>query len=97
MLAHGSIEELRRMARLPAKIRLTMSGKTEPVSTWLSPGETWRQVNGHIVEIDAAPDRKIELLRRAMDAGASIEDVDVTPPTLDDIYAHFLQMQGPGR
>jgi Cu-processing system ATP-binding protein len=97
MLAHGSIEELRRMACLPAKIRLTMSGHAEDASSWLSPGETWRRVNGHVVEIDAAPERKIELLRRAMDIGASVEDVDVTPPTLDDIYAHFLQMQGPGR
>jgi Cu-processing system ATP-binding protein len=95
-LAQGSIEELRRMACLPAKIRLTMSGNAEDASSWLSPDETWRRVNGHVVEIDAAPERKIELLRRAIDMGASVEDVDVTPPTLDDIYAHFLQ-QGPGR
>jgi Cu-processing system ATP-binding protein len=97
MLAHGSIDELRRMASLPAKIRLTVSGKPEAVRSRLGVDETWRQVNGHVVEIDAAPERKIELLRRAMDMGASVEDVDVTPPTLDDIYAHFLRMQGPGQ
>jgi Cu-processing system ATP-binding protein len=97
LLVQGSVEELRRMARLPAKIRLTVSGETETIRNWLDRGETWRQVNGHVVEIDAAPERKIELLRRATDVGAPIEDVDVTPPTLDDIYAHFLRMQGPGR
>ncbi len=97
MLAHGSIEELRRMARLPAKIRLTMSGKPEAIRSRLGPDETWRQVNGHIVEIEAAPERKIELLRRAMEIGAPVEDVDVTPPTLDDIYAHFLRVQGPAQ
>jgi Cu-processing system ATP-binding protein len=97
MLAQGSIEELRRMARLPAKIRLTLSGEAETIRNWLEPGETWREVNGHVVEIDAAPERKIELLRRATDLQAPIEDVDATPPTLDDIYAHFLRMQGPGQ
>ena len=34
-------------------------------------------MNGHVVEIDATPERKIELLRRATDVGAPVKDVDV--------------------
>ena len=39
MVAHGSIDELRRIARLPAKIRLTVSGETEsdPELAWAGP------------------------------------------------------------
>src|SRR5665647_756512 len=95
MVANGSIDELRDIAQLPAKIRLTVGGDDDSamVANWFGPTENWRQVNGHVVEIDAAPERKIELLRRATDVGAPIKDVDVVPPTLDEIYAHFLRTQ----
>ena len=93
MVAHGSINELRRIARLPAKIRLTVFGEMETIRNWLGGADKWRQLNGQVVEIDATPDRKIELLRRATDVGAPVKDVDVMPPTLDQIYAHFLRTE----
>ena len=64
---------------------------------WLGPVGEWRRVNGHMVEIDAAPDRKIEVLRRATGEGTPVEDVDVVPPTLDDLYTHFLRSQEAAR
>ena len=67
------------------------------VPNWLGPVDGWRQVNGHMVEIDAAPERKIEVLRRATDEGAPVEDLDVVPPTLDELYAHFLRSQEAAR
>ena len=93
MVANGSIGELRHLAQLPARIRLTVSGETEGIWNWLGSSERWRKVNGHVVEIDAAPERKIELLRLAIERGAPVEDVDVVPPTLDEIYAHFLRVE----
>jgi Cu-processing system ATP-binding protein len=59
--------------------------------------EGWRRINGHMVEIDAAPERKIEVLRRATDEAAPVEDLDVIPPTLDELYAHFLLSQEAAR
>jgi Cu-processing system ATP-binding protein len=97
MVAHGPIDELRRIARLPAKIRLTISDSPENVRNWLGTGEKWRQVNGHMVEIEAPPERKIELLRRATDVDAPVNDVDVMQPTLDELYAHFLRTQAAAR
>jgi Cu-processing system ATP-binding protein len=97
MVAHGSIDELRRIARLPAKIRLTISDSPENVRNWLGTAEKWRQVNGHMVEIEAPPERKIELLRRATDVDAPVNDVDVMQPTLDELYAHFLRRQEAAR
>lgn len=92
LVADGSIEELRHLARLPTKIRLKISG-LEPgeVPPWLPATAPYRRLNGHIVEIDAAPEQKIDLLRRATAAGTSVEDLDVAPPTLDELYAHFLR------
>jgi Cu-processing system ATP-binding protein len=94
MVANGSINDLRRIARLPTRIRLTVAdGKAGATRDWIGPVDNWRQINGHVIELDAAPERKIALLRRATQDGAPVENVDVVPPTLDELYAHFLNAQ----
>ena len=97
-VADGTLDELRHIARLPTKIRLKVSERgLATVLDWLGPDRDWRRVNGHMVEIDASPDDKIEVLRRATVEGAPVEDLDVAPPTLDALYAHFLRSQEPAR
>ncbi|TGN90022.1 ABC transporter ATP-binding protein [Bradyrhizobium yuanmingense] len=91
-VADGTIDELRRLARLPTRIRLKVSGLApHEMPAWAPTDTTCRRLNGHLVEIDAAPERKIELLHRATAAGNAVEDVDVVPPSLDELYAHFLR------
>ena len=51
------------------------------------------RINGHVIEIDALSENKIDVLRRATLEGAPVEDIDVVPPTLDELYAHFLRSQ----
>jgi Cu-processing system ATP-binding protein len=92
MVANGSLDDLRHLARLPSKIRVTIAeGAASGNPSWLEALPSWRQVNGHVVEIDAVPEDKIELLRRVTEASAPVVDIDVMPPTLDEVYAHFLQ------
>jgi Cu-processing system ATP-binding protein len=91
-VADGSIDQLRRLAQLPTRIRLKLSSlRSGDLPAWLPAGAPCRCLNGHIVEIDAAPEQKIDLLHRATAQGTSVEDLDVTPPNLDELYAHFLK------
>jgi Cu-processing system ATP-binding protein len=90
LIADGSLEALRRAARLPTRIRLTL-GNGAPPPDWLAGAADWRRIDGRIIEIDALPDAKLDMLRRATDGGAPpVEDIDVAAPTLDDLYAHFI-------
>lgn len=91
-VADGSIDHLRRLAQLPTRIRLKVSDSAPagPLS-WLPDNAVCRRLNGHIVEIDAAPEQKLELLHRATAAGTPVDDLDVVPPTLDELYTHFLR------
>jgi Cu-processing system ATP-binding protein len=92
-VADGTLDALRRIARLPTRIRMRVAdGGLANINTWLGQG-AWRQVNGHVIEIDALSENKIDLLRRATIEGAPVEDIDVVPPTLDELYAHFLRSQ----
>lgn len=83
-IADGTLDELRRIARLPTRIRVRLAAGEDAA---LKGEEGWRAVNGRTLEIDAAPEDKVALLRSAL--GARIADLDVAPPTLDELYAHF--------
>lgn len=90
-IADGSLDELRRIARLPTRIRLTAAeGGARRLREWMGEPKGLRQINGHIVEIDATPEDKAAFLRRAVGEGAPFEDLDMVPPGLDELYAHFL-------
>jgi len=92
VVANGSIDELRRLAGLPARVRVKVAfGGAKRLSALMGPVAGWREVNGHIVEFDAAPGETIALVRRATGPDSPTEDVAVAPPTLDDLYAHFLR------
>jgi Cu-processing system ATP-binding protein len=95
VVADGSIDQLRRIAGLPIRIRVTVaSGQAQGLAALVGPVPSWREINGHLVEFDAAPGAKIELIRRATDKGGPAEDVTIIQPTLDDLYAHFLRTHG---
>lgn len=97
MVANGSLDALRRIARLPTRIRLHLAGgRPAQMPAWLDAG-AWRPVNGHVVELDALPEHKMDLLRQAIQADHALEDIEVVPPTLDELYAHFLRSQEEAR
>lgn len=90
-IADGSLEELRRIARLPTVIRMRVAdGGVQRIRDWMGNPADLRQVNGHTVELDASPESKVAFLRRAAGAEAPFDDIDMVPPGLDELYAHFL-------
>jgi Cu-processing system ATP-binding protein len=90
-VADGSVQDLRGIAELPTRIRLrTREQGIEAAQQWFA-GTPCHAINGHTLEISVAQDRKIEVLRRASSVGVPVVDIDVAPPNLDDLYAHFLQ------
>ena len=97
-VADGTLDELRRIAQLPTRIRLRVAEqRPDALENWLAPITNWRRINGHGVEIDAAPADKIAILRHATGPEAPVEDLEVVPPTLDELYAHFLRSQEQAR
>lgn len=94
MVANGTIQDLREIARLPSKIRCrTEESNATVLLEKLAGHGASRRTNGNTFEIDAAPDRKLELIRLVGDL--PVADVDVVPPSLDELYAHFLQTDAP--
>lgn len=92
VIANGSIDELRRLADLPARIRIEVAaGEGHRLSRDLSGRRGYREINGHCIELEASDSERIEIVRRAVVADGPARDIAVMPPTLDDLYAHFLR------
>ncbi|MBK5959166.1 ABC transporter ATP-binding protein [Rhodoplanes elegans] len=89
VLADGSLGALRRLARLPIRVRVKVAGAQAEAPAWLR--ESGEAFNGHHFDLTCTPAGKMALLRRAVESGAAIDDIEVAEPTLDDLYAHFLR------
>ncbi len=86
LVADDTLSALRAAARMPVRIRVTARpGKIESVAGTL--GGT--RVNGQAVLLECLPEDKLPLMGRIMALGAEIEDLDVTPASLEELYRHY--------
>ncbi len=95
LVANGAIDALRQIACLPTRIRIRSRPGAEACFDIFARRAEARRVNGHVLEIEAMPDEKMNILRAASADSAAVEDVEVLAPTLDQLYAHFLRSQVP--
>ncbi|MFV0361371.1 ABC transporter ATP-binding protein [Tropicimonas sp.] len=88
LVADDTLRNLSRKAGLPTRLRIVArEGQAERLAS-----ETGGvRINGASVEIDCAPDAKMEALRRLAAMGEQIEDIEMTPPRLEDLYRHYSQ------
>jgi len=87
VLANGSLEELRNIAQLPVRLRLRLGNGAPP---------EWLYRDGHAVEggwweLSCGLDQKMDVLRQAAAANGAIRDIEISMPSLDEVYAHFLE------
>lgn len=91
MMAEGSMADLRRAADLPVQMHLTaVNGYAGEIAEAL-PGCI--RVGGDL-RVSCAQAEKLALLARVAAFGAKLADVEVIPPSLEDIYSHFSRRDG---
>ena len=86
VVADGSLAELQRSANLPIRIRVrSNSDHVESVHNRFG-GE---RINGESVEFDCARPDKMDRLSAISQLGNAVNDVDISSPSLDEVYRHF--------
>jgi Cu-processing system ATP-binding protein len=94
LLADGTLDALRQLARLPTQIRIVVDGGSDPAraqNALTGTGLGWRRTADGSFVTETHGAGKIELLRRMMALDLPLADIAITPPSLDELYAHFLQ------
>jgi len=92
VLANGSLDELRNIARLPVRIRLRLGENAPP---------EWLRRDGHAVErgwweLPCGLEQKMDILGQAAASNGVIRDIQISMPSLDEVYAHFLETGAAG-
>lgn len=82
--ADGSLHELRRNAGLPTRLRAWFGDTVTLPAPWQKEGGGWG--------CDSNEGDKVARLGELWQAGQPT-NIDILPPTLDDLYAHFLRRE----
>jgi Cu-processing system ATP-binding protein len=96
LLVCGTLDELRARASLPVHIRLSVeSGTAGTVAERIGNGIRFSKVNDHTVDLHCLNGDKMAVVRRIAELGQRVHDVDILPPRLDQVYAHFAGEEEP--
>ena len=94
LVAQGTLSELRSISQLPIRVSLDFApGATVPAA-WMN-GASVATPRGRILLV---PDeaRKMDVLRAAA-GDPNVTNIEIAAPTLDELYAHFLNTSGERR
>ncbi len=89
LVANDTLAALRRQAALPTRLQvIAVPGAADRVAAELAAGRR----NGVTVDLTCAHDQKLARLGQIAGLGALVEDVEVIPPSLEDLYSHFSRL-----
>ncbi|MCV2891967.1 ABC transporter ATP-binding protein [Lentibacter sp. XHP0401] len=91
MVAEGTLPELRREAALPVSMQLHALNRYDTDIMAALPDAI--RVNGAL-NLTCSQDEKLATLARISSLKAKLADVEVIPPSLEDIYSHFSRRDG---
>jgi Cu-processing system ATP-binding protein len=88
LMANDTLAALRRRAALPIRLHIAARpGAADKVATQLAGGRR----NGLMVDLTCDHDDKLARLGDIAALKGLIEDVEIIPPSLEDLYSHFSQ------
>ncbi|SDI43912.1 ABC transporter ATP-binding protein [Aliiruegeria lutimaris] len=91
LVANDTLASLSHKAGLPTKLRIRAR---QGAADRFAADTGGRRVNGASIELSCAPEAKMEQLRRFAAMTDTVEDIEMTPPRLEDLYRHFAQEEG---
>lgn len=90
LVADAPLADLQRSANLPIRIRVrSTAASVENVHGQFG----GNRINGVTVEFDCAQSDKMARLAAISSLGDAVNDVDVSPPSLDEIYQYFSTLE----
>jgi len=91
LLACGTLAELSAQAALPVRLRLACKSQaTAQVAGQFDQRLNVHHIDAEHIELECTHADKMAVLREITGLGETVVDVDLRPPQLDEIYAHFM-------
>jgi len=97
LLAFGTLQELRQQARLPIQIRLdTVPGQARKLVPHLPEHSRYEFINDHALNVSFAISHKVEMLQHLTRDTELVRDIEILPPSLNDLYLYFQNREENG-
>ena len=91
LVACGTLAELGEKATLPIRVKLGVAtGQSTLLAERLGSETDICHVNSHSVDLECLQSEKMSMVRRISELGELVQDVEITPPRLDDIYNFYM-------
>lgn len=91
MVACGTLAELYAQASLPVRFRLSVTpGEAATVADRLGSEVKIGEVNNQSLSLSCFNGEKMSLIRRITDLGEVVQDMQIMPPRLDEVYNYFM-------
>ncbi len=94
MVASGTLDELYQQAALPLRLHIAVaSGHAPGVAERLGSATNISDVSDTSVSLACDNSDKMSLIRRISDLGDVVNDLQIKPPRLDEVYNHYMNQE----
>ena len=94
MAACGTLDELYQQAALPLRLQIAVApGRAAGVAERLGSGTYISDVSDTSLSLDCCNGEKMSLIRRISDLGDLVQDLQIKPPRLDEVYNHYMNLE----
>ena len=91
LAAFGTLDALRRSSHLPYRLRLQVEiDSVGEIAEAIGRDFALDRVDGEVMDFICPTPDKMAIVRRVAALNGVVRDVDIMPPRLEDIYAHFV-------
>jgi len=91
LAAFGTLDELRTSSHLPYRLRLQVQvDSVGAIAEAIGRDFALDRVDGGVMDFVCPMPDKMAIVRRVAALNGVVRDVDILPPRLEDIYAHFV-------
>ena len=91
MVACGTLDELYQQVALPSQLQISVTpGEATSVAERLGSQVNISKVNNHSLSLSCNNEEKMSLIRRITELGDVVQDMQITPPRLDEVYSYFM-------
>jgi Cu-processing system ATP-binding protein len=90
LVAQGTLAELRSISQLPIRVSLDFAPGASVTAAWMN-GASVASPRGRVMLVSDEA-RKMDVLRAAA-SDPNVTNIEIAAPTLDELYAHFLNSQ----
>jgi len=91
IVAMGSLEQLYQQARLPVQLKISVAeGQASHIADCLGSGVNIMHVNSKSFHLSCVTGEKMPLIRHISNLGDEVQDIQIMPPRLDELYTFFM-------